>query len=144
MMEETAVIEALVEPGSPDVVYDIRQDNVLLAQMRRTSLASGQLGLAIEHGVVGSPEWWAAVEAGQVKIETFIGVILRVDGGPMGDSAIVRIQGEGEMKSWVAWEGFEAHLVGKRVEVKYAWVRPKHPPRPGFMIDLPLQVRVIG
>jgi hypothetical protein len=138
------MIEGLLEPTSPGVVYDIRNDAVLLAQISEASLSSGNLGLALEHGVVGSPTWWAAVKAGQVNIVTFTGEILRVDGGPMGDVPTVRIGGKGEIKSWVAWEGFKSDLVGKPVEVCYARVPPKRPPRPGFVVELILQVRTLG
>jgi hypothetical protein len=133
--------EGLLEPESPGVLYDIRKDTVLLAQIAEASLSAGPLGLAIEHGVVGSPAWWAAVRAGHVNIVTFVGTVVRVDGGPMGDAAIVRVKGDGETKSWLRWEGFQPNLVGQAVEVCYAAVRPKHPPRAGFLVELILQVR---
>jgi hypothetical protein len=143
MTWKTPMIEGLLEPDSPGVLYDIRNDVVLLAQISEASLSAGHLGLAIEHGVVGSPTWWAAVKAGQVKIVKFVGTILRVDTGPMGDVAIVRIEGNGETKSWLPWEGFQSGLIGKTVEVCYARVRPKRPPRPNFMVELIIQVRAI-
>jgi hypothetical protein len=128
---------------SPDVVYDMRQDERLLAQMRKASLSTGQLGLTVKHGIVGSPEWWSVLESGQIKLEKFIGFIRRVDGGPMGDSTIVRIEGNGETKSWMAWEGFSRSLIGKKVDVRYVGVPPKHPPKPDFVVHLLLQVRLI-
>jgi hypothetical protein len=133
----------MLSPDSLGVVYDMRQDKTLLAQMRKASLSTGQLGLTVEYGIVGSSEWWSVVESGKIKIETFIGCIRRVDGGPMGDSATVRIEGNGETKSWMAWEGFNSTLIGKKVDVRYIDVPPKHPPKPGFVVHLLLQVRVI-
>jgi len=59
----------------------------------------------------------------------------------MGDSAILRIEGEGETKSWVPWAGFQADLIGNRIEVCYVGVPPTFPPRPGFLVELILQVR---
>jgi hypothetical protein len=138
------MIEGLLEPNSPGVLYDIRKDSVLLAQISEASLSAGRLGLAIENGVVGSPAWWAAMQAGQITILKFVGVIRRVDGGPMGDSAIVRIEGNGDTKSWVPWVGFQLDLIGKNVEVCYVRVPPKYSPRPGFVVELILQVQVMG
>ena len=134
--------EGLLKAGSIGVVYDIRQDSIKLSQMRSASLSSGPFGLSTIHGIVGSPDWWNAVEAGRVKVVQFVGVIRHVDGGPMGDSTIVRIEGNGETKSWTAWEGFDRSLIGKRVEIHYANVPPKNPPEPNFVIDLILQIRV--
>jgi hypothetical protein len=137
------MIEGLLEPDSPSVLYDMRHDAVLLAQISEASLSAGRLGLAIEHGVVASPPWWAAIQAGRIALMRFVGVIRRVDGGPMGDSAIVRIDGKGETKSWVPWAGFHSDLIGKSIEVYYVRVLPKYPPRPGFLVELILQVRVM-
>ena len=136
------MVTGLLEEGSLGVVYDIRQDSILLSQMRTASLSTGPFGLSTVHGIVGSPDWWTAVEAGRVKVETFVGVIRRVDGGPMGDSAIVRIEGGGETRSWTAWEGFGPSLIGKKVEVRYANVPPRNPPEPDFVVDLILQIRM--
>lgn len=131
-------------PETSGVVYDLRRDHTLLEQIRNASLSSGNLGASMENGIVGSAEWWAAVDSGKVLIEPFTGTILRVDCGPMGDSAIIRIQGEEELKSWMAWEGFEDSLVGKQVDIRYARVPPKRPIRPGFVINLLVQVRVLS
>ncbi|HZK80826.1 MAG TPA: hypothetical protein VFC46_07160 [Humisphaera sp.] len=125
------------------VVYDIRQDTELLVQMRQATLSRGDLGLSGENGIVGSPQWWTAVERGDVPIKVFEGTILRVDGGPMGDSCLVRIQGTHEMKSWTAWKGFAPSLIGQRVEIRYAEVAPKKPPTPGYLVDLLVEVRVL-
>src|SRR4051812_20037840 len=105
------MIEILLEPNAAQVVYDIRNDSLLLSQISAASLSTGRLGLAIEHGVVGSSEWWEAVRLGVIAIHRFMGVIIQVDGGANGDSSIVRIEGNGEIKSWVAWEKFRYELI---------------------------------
>jgi hypothetical protein len=135
------MIEGLQEPNSAGVLYDIRTDSLLLAQIAKASQSTGQLGLAVEHGVVGTAPWWEAVQRKDIAILTFVGVIRRVDGGPMGDSAIVRIEGNAQTKSWVPWDGFQSTDIGKAIEIAYVRVPPKHPPRPGFMVELILQVR---
>jgi hypothetical protein len=134
---------ALHTRAEKTVAYDLRQDTDLLAQIRQATSSRGDLGLSAENGVVGSSEWWTAVGIGKVPSKVFEGVILRVDGGPMGDSSIVRIQGSHEMKSWVAWNGFDASLIGQHVEIRYAQVSPKKPPTPGYLVDLLLEIRVM-
>lgn len=135
--------DILPEPESSGVVYDIRRDHKLLEQIRNASLSTGFFGAAMDNGIVGSAEWWSAVDSGKVRIELFIGTILRVDGGPMRDTPTVRIQGEYELKSWVAWEGFEESLIDKCVEIRFARVPPKQFIKPGFVINLLVQVRVL-
>lgn len=132
-----------LEFESSSVLYDIRRDAIKLSQIRAASLSTGQFGLTTSHGIVGSPEWWKALDAGGIKVETFVGVIRQLDGGPMGDSSIVRIDGDAEVKSWTAWEGFDRSLIGKRIEIRYACVPPKHPPRPDFVVHLILEIRAI-
>lgn len=135
--------DGLLALDSPGVLYDIRTDEILLADISEASLASGASGLSVEFGIVGSSSWWLAVKIGRIKIEKFVGVIYEVDGGPMGDSAILRLRGDMETKSWMAWAGFHSNLIGKLIEVSYVRVSPKLPPRPGFMVELIIQVRAL-
>ena len=136
--------EDMHDPNAPTVVYDIRNDSEALSDIASASLSKGRLGLVMTHGIVGSTHWWDEVKNGRVEILAFVGVILRVDGGPMGDSAIVRIEGSsGEMMSWVAWNGFDADLIGRTVKAVYTPVAPKFPPRPGFVVEVLLQVQIV-
>jgi hypothetical protein len=134
----------LPQANSSYVVYDLKQDQVLLRQIREASLSSGSLGVAIgDSGIVGSAEWWEAVEAGKLPITKFVGTIRSVDGGPMGDTPTVRIDGERETKSWIAWAGFDRALLGKWIEVEFIRLPPKCPPKPGFMVNLMIKVTLL-
>jgi hypothetical protein len=133
--------EAMAEQNSSLVVYDIRNDSLLLSQISAASTSTSRLGLGTEHGVVGSPDWWEAVGRGQVPVERFVGTIIQTDGGINGDSCIVRIKDGDTIKSWVAWDQFKPEFVGKTFEIIYTRIAPKTPPKPGFMVELILQVR---
>ena len=136
--------EVMQNSNAPTVVYDIRNDSEALSDIASASFSKGRLGLVMTHGIVGSAPWWDEVQNGQVEILTFVGVILRVDGGPMGDSAIVRIEGSsGEIMSWMAWKGFTPDLIGRMVKAVYSPVEPKFPPRPGFVVDVLLQIQIL-
>jgi hypothetical protein len=123
------------------VVYDIRSDFLLLSQIAEASVSRSRLGLGTEHGVVGSADWWEAVRRGQVPVERFVGTIIQTDGGINNDSCLVRVKNGDTTKSWVAWEGFKPEFVGEDFEIIYAKIAPKVAPRPGFMVELILQVR---
>ena len=132
-------------PDASNVVYDIRNDSEALSDIASASLSNGRLGLVMTHGIVGSKQWWYEVQNGRVEVSAFVGGILRVDGGPMGDSAIVRIEGSnGKMMSWVAWNGFSPDLVERTVKAVYSPVDPKFPPRPGFVVEVLLQIQILG
>lgn len=137
--------EGLESDKATNVVYDIRNDSEALSDIAAASTSKGPLGLVMTHGIVGSKRWWEAVRIGQVQVLTFVGVILTVDGGPMADSAIVRIgRNDGKIMSWVAWNGFNTDLIGRTVRVAYSPVAPKVPPRPGFLVDVLLQVQIVN
>jgi hypothetical protein len=139
------MINDLLQPDSPRVVYDIRHDSVGLELKRNASLSDGPGGVELNHGLVGSPEWWLAIESGQIKLEAFVGTIRAVAGGIMGDTLNVHIEGADEKQRWVAWRGFDPTLHGKRVCTRYVRMLPKTPlaSRPDFMIRVLLQVELI-
>ena len=136
--------DQLLEENSPRVLYDLRDDLSHLEKMRKASMSKGPWGVAIPHGFVGSPEWWSAVESGQIKLETFTGVI-SANWGPHGDVLHVHITGPEGKQDWTAWNGFEMALVGRRVRTRYVRVAPKDPSinRPGYLVPVLLQVEAV-
>ena len=133
----------LISTDAPGLMYDIRKDKVLLNQIQNASLSQGNLGLTTEHGVVGTESWWAALHARKIEVVRFDGII-QLDKVPMRDSFVLRVQGVNEVKSWMPWSGFQMQDVGKHIEVIYAKIPPKVQVRPGFLVNLVLQVRRIS
>lgn len=138
------MIKELLQPDSARVVYDIRRDTVGLELMRNASLSSGPGGVELNHGLIGSQEWWSAIETGRLKLETFVGILRPVAGGMHGDTLKVYIEAEDKKQRWVAWRGFEPSLNGKKVCTRYVQMLPKKPlsSKPGFSIPVLLQVEL--
>ena len=138
------MIKELLQPDLPRVVYDIRLDTVGVAKMSRASRSSGDWGLALDYGIVGSETWWLAIEAEKLKLQSFVGIIRLVAGG-MGDTLEVHIEGAGGTQRWIAWRGFTKMLNGKKVCIRYVEMRPKKPiaSRPDFLVPVLLQVEVL-
>ena len=136
------MMHQLLEPNSPRVSYDIRRELVGMELMRKASLSDGSWGVELNYGLIGSPDWWLAIESGRLKLETFVGTVRMVDGGMMGDTLMVHIEGTDEAQKWVAWRGFEPKLNGKKVCTSYVHMLPKQPLafRPDFLIPVLLQV----
>lgn len=137
--------DRILDKNAPRVIFDIRDDVEKLARMRKASSSAGPWGIAIQYGFVGSPEWWSALESGQIKLESFIGTISSTDYGPMGDTLQLHITGPQGKQDWIAWKGFELALVGTRVKTRYVRLPPKQPSvhRPGYLIPVLLQVEAI-
>jgi hypothetical protein len=143
MRNEVQMMGQMLAEKSPRVLYDIREDVSHLEKMRKASTSKGPWGVAIPHGVVGSPEWWSAVESGQIKLETFVGTISSTDNGPMGDTLEVHIKGPEGVQSWIAWKGFEIALVGTKVCTHYVRLAPKNPSTDSRLIPVLLQVESV-
>lgn len=139
------MIKALSKSDSQSVVYDIRLDTEGLKIMQEASLSDGPGGVELKYGLIGSDEWWSAIESGALKMETFVGVIRAVSGGIMGDTLNVHIEGATEKQRWVAWRGFTSTLDGRKGCTRYVRMSPKTPlaSRPDFMIRVLLQVEVV-
>lgn len=136
--------DKLLEENGYRVLYDIRHDVSLLEKMRKASISNGPWGVAIQHGLIGSPEWWSALESGQIKLETFVGVI-SANYGPHGDTLEVHITGPEGKQSWTAWNGFEFTLVGRQVRSQYVRLAPKDPSinRPDYLVPVLLRVETV-
>lgn len=135
----------LLDQNSPRVVYDIRRDVAEIEQMQKASLSDGHWGLAMDNGLVCSNEWWSAIAAGKLKLKTIVGVISMKARGMKGDTLEVDIVGEREKRGWVAWNGFNPTLNGKKACVRYVDMRPKKPlpSRPNFIVPVLLQVELV-
>jgi hypothetical protein len=59
-------------------IYDLREDAEHIAQVQKATVTTKEFGLIPEHGLFGSPEWWAAVHDGRIPVHTVEGRISRV------------------------------------------------------------------
>lgn len=67
-------------------IYLIRDDTERLRQMQKVSASDDTtMGLSPEPALIGTPEWWDLVEAGQLEVEEIVGTIKDVRWGSMGD-----------------------------------------------------------
>lgn len=140
------MINELLQPDSPCVVYDIRLDAIGVEKMRKAALSDGDWGLTLDYGTVGSETWWSALESEKLKLESFVGAIRVVAGGMKGDTLEVHVEATtGTKQRWVAWSAFDAKLNGKNVCIRYVQMRPKKPfpSRPDFLVPVLLQVEVV-
>ncbi len=59
-------------------VYHLAHDKEQIERVQHATLHTVEFGLVPEHGLFGSPSWWAAVQSGMIRLEVIDGRISRV------------------------------------------------------------------
>jgi hypothetical protein len=95
--------------------------------MQEASLFRPDAGLKPDPHLVGSDEWWAAVESGQIRRVVVVGAIARVFWGSMGDWAMFTIEpGDGgDATDWTREGDYTRYAVGLAVRLTYVIERFK-------------------
>jgi hypothetical protein len=110
---------------SMETVYDLRTDTENIGHMQRGSLSPGPTGLAITHGLIGSPDWWAHIRAGTLHLRKVEGTVSGYWPGQWAAGPAefeVRDQ-NGNASRWLCW--LEPQLagsvfrIGRAVQVQY-------------------------
>ncbi len=65
--------------------YSFENDQALIVAMQKASLGPTNFGLSLTPALVGTPEWWRAMQDGSLVRRDVAGVISRVYWGSMGD-----------------------------------------------------------
>jgi hypothetical protein len=108
-------------------VYDLRDQHELLSQMQETSLAPGDGGLA-PVPLVGSDDWWRAVEAGALAHRLIEGRITRVYWAGMADWPEFELQDAGGHRTTWTREGdvrrYVEGLAARVALVDHPWKTP--------------------
>ena len=101
-------------------VYDLRDQERLIAQMQETSLSPRQdAGLAPDP-LVGSDAWWSAIEGGEMARQVSEGVITRVYWGSMADWPEFELRdATGDLASWTREGNPRRYVEGLRARVEF-------------------------
>jgi hypothetical protein len=85
------------------VTYRLRDDLDTLVSMQRASQSDSTLGLMMTHGLIGSAEWWSAVETGRLPVVSERGEIQRVWQGQhaAGPAEFEMRTAEGHLSRWL-------------------------------------------
>lgn len=105
-------------------IYSLRADPEPIKHMQNASLSKGTAGLKITHGLIGSPEWWQAIESGALQVHKLRGKISRFWPGHHGDWPEFELEEvNGHRSVWAcelpAGQARSAFAEGAAVEVDY-------------------------
>jgi hypothetical protein len=112
-----------------ELVYDLSKESERIGQMRRVTLETEE-GLAAEPALVGSPDWWAAVEGGRLQLTSVEGRIADVFWGSMADWPEFTLEtDDGERSQWTREGDVTRYVEGLRVRLEYVlhpWKKTHH------------------
>jgi hypothetical protein len=106
--------------GGYQRVYLLSEDKRKIASIQKASLHSDEFGIALDHGLFGSGEWWAAIASGELPVQIVGGTICAMAMESMNDWPIFKILTiDGAVTESITRETFpgKAHLyqIGCRV-----------------------------
>jgi hypothetical protein len=107
-------------------VYDLSQDQAHIHAVQQASLDEGPFGLKQEPALFGSPEWWEAIERGDVARRWIEGVIEAPIWTGMNDFPEVVIREDsGAVSHWVRWGDVTQYAKGRRIRLCWVMQRAK-------------------
>jgi hypothetical protein len=108
-------------------IYDLREDTPVIENIRNATLNTEDYGVASDHGLFGSEEWWAAIERGDLTVHTVEGVISDVYESGHNDFPQFEVDDGTRKTDWVREGDDSAYVIGAPVRIEY--VVERHKPR---------------
>jgi hypothetical protein len=108
-------------------VFELRLATSYVAAVQDATLRSSRAGLIPEHGLFGSPEWWSAVESGDIPTHRVSGIISRVYMSGHNDYPEFEVTSGGTTSSWTREGDDKAYILGHAAAVEYVLQRFKTP-----------------
>jgi hypothetical protein len=109
-----------------DILYSLREDPERVAALQKATLSPGDFGLAPDPALVGSVDWWAAIDRGELPVFEATGRISRVYWGSMGDWPEFELTSdEGERSTWTRLGDCSRYVEGLAARVRYVRQRYK-------------------
>jgi hypothetical protein len=129
-------------------IYRLQDATDKIQRMQAASTGSGQVGMKITHGLVGTSDWWSNIENGTLPLCTVVGTVSDLYLGQFDDgpAEFKMILADGTSSSWLCEvEPLMAKVifkVGSKAEVDYVVQELKHPWRETPFTDLTIEIRV--
>jgi len=100
-------------------VYDLAEDHETIRQGQEATQTSEFFGAEPEIALIGTDEWWQAIEEGQMARHTICGVISRVYMAGHGDWPEFEVDVLGEKSRWTRLGPDELYRIGNEVKIEY-------------------------
>jgi hypothetical protein len=106
-------------------VYDLSDDDELVAKVQDATLNTTDFGLVPEIALYGSTEWWEAVSSGLIQKQEIAGRITGMFSSGDSNWPQFEIDAKGEKSVWTRLGDDSLYEVGRRVKLEYVVQKPK-------------------
>lgn len=110
-------------------VYDFASDQQKIRAMQDATLGPTDFGVSAKPALVGTREWWRAIEEGQLPRHVLEGSVCKVYWGSMGDwPEFELVAADGTQSRWTREGDITRYVEGLRVRLTYTchpWKKPK-------------------
>ena len=109
-------------------IYDLRDDTRTVKLIQHATLHTDHAGLRPDHGLLGSKEWWQAVDQGLIPQQTVEGIISRVYMSGHGDFPEFELHSEDIGKTnWERRGEEKYYVIGRGGRIVYVLQEFKQP-----------------
>jgi FtsP/CotA-like multicopper oxidase with cupredoxin domain len=130
------------------LVYRLRDDLERIAAIQNATLTTKEFGIEPTHGLLGSKQWWAAIEIGSLPLRILRGSIARTYMASMNDwPEFEVVTTDGQTSKWTreanSREQAARYEAGRQVEIDY--IIQRHRPASwdgGGETEIILEIRV--
>jgi hypothetical protein len=109
-------------------VYDFALDENMILALQEATLGPFDFGVSTKPALVGTPEWWSAIEDGRLPRSEIEGTISKVYWASMGDwPEFEMVATDGTRSRWTREGDVSRYVEGLRVRLAYtrqAWKKP--------------------
>jgi len=110
-------------------IYEFASDERTIRAMQQATLGRTHFGVSAKPALVGTPEWWRAIEEGRLPRHELEGTISKVYWGSMGDwPEFEMVTAEGAQSRWTRVGDISRYVEGLRVRLTYTlhpWKVPR-------------------
>jgi hypothetical protein len=127
--------------------YQLRKDKKSIKNIQDATLSTQDYGIFPEHGLLGSKDWWKAIEYGKIELITYRGTIKRTFMSGHNDYPIMETEDEsGSTKTWARDTNSpkldKKYVPGAKIEIDYVLGRHRKLGRPGKETEVVIEIRV--
>jgi hypothetical protein len=121
-------------------VYRLKDDKTRIGILQSASSDSdSSYGLKIQNGLlVGTREWFNAIDSGQIKSVTLHGTITKVFMSGHNDYPEFEVESMGQKTSWTRYGQDEFYKPGKKIELRVVQQKFKR----GQTTDLSIEIKI--
>jgi hypothetical protein len=122
-------------------IYRLRDDTKRVQNIQKATLERPGYGVLPDPALLGSAEWWRAIEEGTLPVHSAEGTISSVLWGSMGDWPVFRMTvASGEILQWTRMGDITRYVEGLEVQVTY--VVQRHKPDAPILSAEPAKIEI--